>query len=284
MTVETTPSASAPQTGDEGLPLPIAGSTRLFLIVGDPIAQVGSPLLFNAAFRRRGIEAVLFPAQVAAEDLKVFVDGLRRLQNLDGIIITIPHKIAFCDLVDWVEANGRRVGAVNAVRREADGTLVADNFDGEGCLRALEGSGHSVTGRSALLVGAGGAGSAIAHALADRAVARLVIHDVDRARRERLVEGVRAHHSLEVDAGGADPAGFDIVVNATPLGMRPGDPMPVDPARIAPEAMVIDAILQPGLSPFLEAAAQRGAFVQGGRQMLAGQVEAIIDFAGVGRR
>ena len=284
MTLDARPEPAGPEPPDDGIPLSIAGDTRLVVIVGDPIAQVGSPALFNAEFYRRGIRAALVPAHVAAADLSAFVAGLRVMQNLDGIVITIPHKIAFVDLVDKVGANGRRVGAVNAVRREADGTLVADNFDGEGCCRALEGSAQSVADRSVLLLGAGGAGRSIAHSLADRGVARLGIHDVDPQRVEQLVASVRAHHGVDVEAVAADPEGFDVIVNATPLGMRPGDATPVDPSRIASGTVVIDVILKPDLSPFLLAAKERGAFVQTGRQMLAGQVEAIIGFVGGGDR
>jgi shikimate dehydrogenase len=266
----------------EGLPLPLAGDTRLFLIVGDPIAQVGSPRLFNAAFRRRGARAVLSPAHVTAAGLPAFLAGLRLLRNLGGIVITIPHKIAFMDHVDRIEANGRRVGAVNAVRCDADGTWVADNFDGEGCMRGLAEAGGTVAGRSVLLIGAGGAGSAIAHAVADRGPGRLRVHDTDASRLDRLLSGLGAAHPLLASEGGPpDPEGFDVVINATPLGMRAGDPLPVAPERIRPDATVIDVILKPPVSPLLAAAEARGCTVQPGLRMLAGQVEAIADFFGV---
>lgn len=267
----------------EGVPLPLGGDTRLYVIVGDPIAQVGSPRLFNTAFRRLGARAVLVPAHVTAAGLHAFLAGLRELRNLGGIVITIPHKIAFMEHVDRVEANGRRVGAVNAVRCDADGTWTAENFDGEGCLLGLERAGHSVTDRSVLLVGAGGAGSAIAHSVADRRAARLRIYDTDASRLDRLIAGVRAAHpGRPVEAGRPEPEEFDVVINATPLGMQPTDPYPVDPERLRPGSLVVDAILKPPVSPLLEAARTRGCTIQPGLEMLAGQVEAIVRFFGLG--
>jgi len=271
-----------PPDDETCLPLPLSGDTRLFTIVGDPIAQVGSPRLFNACFRRRGARAVLFPSHVTAEGLPAVLAGLRRLNNLDGIVVTIPHKIALMDHADRIEANAARVGAVNAVRREADGTLVADNFDGEGCMRGLEEAGGSVAGRRVLLVGAGGAGSAIAHAVADRGPARLRIHDVHAARLDRLMNSLAAAHpAVDVDAGPPAPEDCHIVINATPLGMDKDDPHPVDPERIRPGATVVDAILKPPVSPLLRAAEARGCTVLPGLTMLAGQVEAVADFFGV---
>ncbi|HEX8164695.1 MAG TPA: shikimate dehydrogenase [Beijerinckiaceae bacterium] len=267
-----------------GLPLPLSGATRLYAIIGDPVAQVGSPAVFNAAFRRLGAQAVLVPMHVAAERLPDLVAGLRAIRNLDGVVATVPHKIAISGLLDRVEANGRRVGAVNAIRVERDGdraVWVGDNFDGVGCVRGLAKAGHALQGRSALIVGAGGAGSAVAHALADAGVARIRVFDVDKARRERLAESLRAHHAgLTVETGAPDPEGFDVAANCTPLGMRDEDPLPIDPARLAKGALVVDVVLKTPASRLLREAERRGCRTQGGRAMLDGQVEAILQFLG----
>lgn len=266
-----------------GLPLPLSGETRLFVIIGDPIAQVGSPGLFNPAFRRRGAKAVLVPAHVTPDDLPAAIEGFRRLRNLDGIVVTVPHKIAVMDLIDDVRPSGRRIGAVNAIRRLADGSLVGDNFDGKGCVRGLADDGRSVRGKSILIVGGGGAGRAVAHAMADEGPARLRLFDVDQDRLGQLVASLsKAHPDLAVDTGPPEPEGFDVVVNCTPLGMRPDDPYPIDPERIAPSTLVVDVILKPATSPLIEAAARRGCAVQRGIRMLEGQVEAICDFFEIG--
>lgn len=266
-----------------GLPLPLSGETRLHVIVGDPITQAGSPRLFNQAFRRRGANAVLVPLHVTPEHLPQALAALRHFCNLDGIVVTVPHKISVMELIDEVQDSGRRIGAVNAIRRLPDGRLVGDNFDGKGCIRGLAQAGHGVRGKSVLIVGGGGAGRAVAHAMADEGPSRLRLFDIDPQRQAELVASLsRAQPGLAVEAGTADPEGFEVVVNCTPLGMRPSDPYPVDPARLSPSALVVDVILKPVVSPLLEAAAQRGCATQPGIRMLEGQVEAICDFFGVG--
>lgn len=266
-----------------GLPLPLSGETRLFAIIGDPIAQVGSPGLFNPAFRRRGAKAVLVPIHVVPEDLASVLSAFRHLRNLDGIVVTVPHKIAVLELLDEVLPSGRRIGAVNAIRKTNDGRLIGDNFDGKGCVRALADSGRSVAGKSILIVGAGGAGRAVAHAIADERPARMRLFDVDAERLSQLVASVRdAHPDLVVEPGPAEPEGSEVVVNCTPLGMKPSDPFPVDPARINPTALVVDVILKPETSPLIEAATRRGCAVQRGIRMLEGQVDAICDFFAIG--
>ena len=262
-----------------GLPLPLSGETRVYIIVGDPIAQVGSPLRFNTAFRRRNMIAVLIPAHVLSDGLLPLLSGLRHMRNLDGIVVTVPHKFAVLDLVDEVGVSARRIGAINAIRCQPDGTWLGDNFDGKGCLDALQADGRSVSQRKILLVGAGGAGSAVAHSMADGGACMIHISDLDDCRQRRLAESlIDAHPHLSVEVGSNDPSGFDVVVNCTPLGMRDGDPFPVDPDAIRRDALVVDVILKPHRSPFLKAAEARGCATQPGSRMLEGQIEAMLDF------
>ena len=271
---------SEPSSG--GLPLPVTGTTRVYAIVGDPIAQVGSPRVFNTLFCERGVEAVLVPLHVASVDLGDAVRGLFACRNFDGLIVTVPHKIAAAGLVDRLGDNARRIGAVNAIRREADGAIVGENFDGAGCVIGLAKEGHRLAGKSAVLLGAGGAGSAVAHALADAGVTRMVIADTDTARAERLVASLKqSTPGLDAKQGSADPADADIAVNCTPLGMQPGDPYPMDLARLSPATLVVDVVLKPPVTPFLEAAAAKGCPTQPGYRMLEGQAEAVARFFGV---
>lgn len=208
--------------------------------------------------------------------------GFRAFANFDGIIVTVPHKVAVAGLVDRVGDAGKRIGAVNAIRREPDGTLLGDNFDGKGCVIGLQREGHSVSGKRTLIVGAGGAGAAVAHAFADEGASPITIFDVDTARAEALAASVRAAcPRIEVSAGTADPEGCDVVVNCSPVGMRPDDPYPVDPDRLESDMLVVDVILKPRISRFLEAAAERGCATQPGYRMLEGQAEAIARFFGV---
>ncbi|TVQ40351.1 MAG: shikimate dehydrogenase [Geminicoccaceae bacterium] len=270
-------------TGPEadGLPPPLHGRTRIYAILGDPIAQVGSPGFFNALFRRVGLQAVLIPLHVAPAGLEAVVTGLRCCRNFDGLIVTVPHKVAVMNLVDEVGARAQRIGAINAIRREPTGRLVGENFDGEGCVAALGAKGHDPAGRAALVVGAGGAGAAVAHALADAGITQLRLTDLDAGKAQDLAQAIRrAHPALPVEVGAADPSGCGLAVNCTPLGMQPGDPLPIDPYRLDAGAIAVDVILQPAVSPFLAAAAARGHSIQTGPLMLEGQVLSIARYFG----
>ncbi len=279
---ETSPAARQDANQEAGLPLPVGGDTRVYAIIGDPIAQVGSPHVFNTLFRNHAVRAVLVPLHVHPRDFAQAIQGLRTMRNMDGIIVTVPHKIAAAGLVDRLGDSARRIGAVNAIRREANGAYAGENFDGKGCVIGLAREGHRIRGRRALIVGAGGAGAAIAHAFADEGVSKIAIFDLDTERAKQLAAKVRAARpDVETGVGAPDPTGCDIVVNCSPLGMRRQDPFPVDPARLSPEMLVMDVILKPRISPLLKAAAASGCRTQPGYRMLEGQAEAIARFFGV---
>lgn len=266
----------------------ITGSTRLYAIIGDPIRQVGSPRVFNPIMARNKVDAVLVPMRIAPADLAAGVAGLKTIGNLDGLIVTIPHKMAVMALVDEVGRTGRLVGAVNAVRRGKDGRWVADMFDGRGCVRGLKDQGDDPAGRSALLVGAGGGGSAVACALAEAGVKRLTVCDIDRAKAERLariVAGAFPAVAVAVAAPaakGADPAGFDLVVNCTPMGMQPDDPPPVEINALRSGMTVVDIVLKQEPTALLAAAAARGGRTMNGHRMLQGQAMEVARFFGFG--
>lgn len=258
----------------------IDGSTRLLAVLGDPIAQVGAPAAWTGLFARQGINAVGVPLHVSADALPAMFNGLRELRNLVGLIVTIPHKPAMLDLVDEASARARQVGAVNVVVFRADGAAVGDILDGVGFVNGLHARGQSLDGRRALVVGAGGVGSAIAFALADAGVQAVRVNDALPERAARLAARLRAAN-VDARAAGPDPAGFDLVVNASPMGMRPDDPLPVDCARLDPSAVVADVVLHATLTPFLVAARQRGCYVQPGTHMMNYQIAHMAAFFGL---
>jgi shikimate dehydrogenase len=259
----------------------ITGTTRLFGVIADPIDHVRACEVFNPRFAARGLDAVLVPFHIRPADLAAALDGFRALANLGGVLVTIPHKEAILDLVDGTGPQAARVGAGNVVRRTADGRLEAENFDGLGFVAGLEAAGHGVAGRDVLLVGAGGAGKAIAYALAEAGVRRLVVANRDAARGEALAAGVAAvFPRVASEAGPADPAGVDLVVNATSLGLHAGDALPVDPARAEPHTVVCEIIMKPERTKLVEAAAARGLAVHLGRHMLDHQVPMLARYIG----
>ncbi len=262
----------------------VTGRTALYAIAGDPVAQVGAPARFNRLCRERGHDGVLVPLRVAAGELAAAFAGLRRIGNLRGLIFTIPHKIPMAALVDRLAPAARAAGAVNAARREADGAWTGDMFDGRGCVAAARAAGHGIAGREALQIGAGGVGRAIAFAFAEAGAARLAIHDIAPGRAAALAADVaRAFPRTAAAAPDGPPraAGHDTIVNASPLGMKPGDPPPVPPGAAGRGMLAIDVVLADRPTPFLAAAAEHGAAVQNGRAMLEAQIGAIAGFFGV---
>jgi shikimate dehydrogenase len=257
----------------------ITGTTRLYAIFGDPLAKARTPERFNALFAERRIDAVMVPAEVGPEGFAAAVAGFKGLRNCDGLILTMPHKQAMCAYVDELRENGRLVGAINAARRTASGRWVGDMFDGRGYLAALRNRRIELAGKRVHLIGAGGVARAMAMALAQAGVAALSLRDLDSTRAKQLAADVAAAFpSVRAEVVGADRYDCDIIANATPVGMREGDPLPCDPARIAAATIVTDVIPKPDITPLLAAARARGCAVVTGREMVEGQVGLIADF------
>nr|AXL05991.1 shikimate dehydrogenase [uncultured bacterium] len=262
---------------------PISGATRLYVVLGDPVTQVQSPALMNPIFARLGVDAVLVPVHARPADLDKVVDGLKRVGNLDGIFVTVPHKAAVRGLADRCAPMVEITGSANALRREPDGRWYAENFDGLGFVTGLTGAGHDPEGRHVALVGAGGAGSAIAAALLAAGVRRLSLSDVDIEKLAGLRARLDAHWpNRTVTSATPDPAGADIVVNATPLGLRPEDPLPFQLAALPAGSVVADIIMKPRETRLLREAAALGHRVHYGIGMLEGQLESYRAFFGLG--
>jgi shikimate dehydrogenase len=216
---------------------------------------------------------------VPAGGLADVLAGLRRMRNLAGFVVTVPHKTAVASLCDELGPAGRAVGAVNTVRRTADGRLVGDMFDGAGFVEGLRSQGHDPAGRRVLLLGAGGAASAIAFALAEAGARRVTVANRTRAKAQAVADRVRrAFPGADVAVGDADPRDHDMVVNATSLGMRPEDPLPLDVDLLRQDVLVAEIIMKPELTPLLEQARQRQCPIHYGRHMLDRQVELMARF------
>jgi shikimate dehydrogenase len=262
----------------------ITGATRLNVIVGDPIAQVKSPAGMTAGFAERGHDGVVVPVRVAPADLDAFLTVADKLTNLDGIIVTVPHKFACRKHCASGTERADFLGAVNIMRRRKDGAWHGEMVDGLGFVGAVRAQGFDPAGKRALLVGAGGAGSAIALALVEAGVRELAIADADAERRDSLIVRLAARGPAKVVAGSDDPSGFDLVANATPAGMRPGDPLPVDASRLSPATFVGCVITVPAVSPIIAAARERGCRTSTGSEMYAALQNAMLDFLLAGER
>lgn len=258
----------------------ITGRTRIVAHLGVPTEGFKAPMIYNPFFEARGVDAVVTPMGCEAADYAAFLPLLFRLRNIAGALVTMPHKIATVGLLDAASARVEIAGSCNAVRLR-DGQLEGDMFDGEGFVRGVRRKGVRLEGSGALVVGAGGVGSAIAASLAGAGVARLGLHDIRPEAVAALADRLRAHHpALELELGANDPAGWDMVVNATPLGMTPGDPPPVDVARIAPGTFVGEVVMAEGETALLAAARARGCRTQAGTDMLFEMIPAYLEYFG----
>lgn len=258
----------------------ITGTTRIYGLIGDPLKNAKSPMLLNKLFAEAQADAVCIPLEIGAGDLAEFVRGVRAVRNLAGLLVTMPHKQSMLDIVDVLHPTARQIGAINVIRCEADGRWVGAVFDGLGCVLGMQWEGYHPANKKVLLVGAGGAGRAIAFAVASAGARSLTISDVDEHRAEDLVKAVAAETGCIMHSGPPDPHGYEIVINATPLGMSKNDPMPVDPNRLEPGTLVVDIINSPDSTPLCDAARKRGCRTQDGGPMHRGQALLALRFLG----
>jgi shikimate dehydrogenase len=255
------------------------GATRVIAIIGDPIAQVKSPAGVTQALIERGCNAVVVPIHVSTQDLDGFIAGASLAKNFDGVIVTVPHKFDAYRHCATATERAHFLGAVNILRRNsADGGWHGDQLDGAGFVAGIHAAGCRPEGQRALMAGAGGAGSAIALALLDAGVSELAIHDGDATRRGALIGRLQQRHGAKVRAGSADPSGYGLVVNATPAGMRDGDPLPVDATRLTRNTFVGDVITVPAVTPLIAAARALGCKTQIGTGMFAAVCERMVAF------
>lgn len=260
----------------------IDGHTELIALIGYPMHTVKSPMIYNPYFESANINALVVPMGCRPEHFAALLRSLFALENMRGALITMPHKVATLALLDEVSVAVKVAGSCNAVRREADGRLVGDMFDGEGFVRGVRRKGLRLAGARALVVGCGGVGCAIAASLAGAGVNTLALFDANTASAEALADRLRQHYpALQVWVGSKNPQGFDLVVNATPLGMNAGDPLPLDVDSLSPNTLVGEVVMKAEMTPLLEAARARGCPVQIGADMLFEQIPAYLEFFGL---
>ena len=261
----------------------ITGKTLLLAHIGYPTDAFKAPLIYNPWFDQAGIDAVVVPMGVKAEDYPATLKVLSRFTNLRGALVTMPHKVTTVGLVDECTTTAKIAGSCNAVLLRPDGTLLGDMFDGTGFTRGLKRKGFAFAGAKCLVVGAGGVGSAIAASLAAEGVAALALCDPNVPAVEGLATRLRQHYpNLAVQIRSSDPAGYDLVVNGTPLGMKSSDPLPFDVTRLAPSTFVGEVVMKQEITPLLQAARAKGCRYQVGTDMLFEMIPAYLEFFGFG--
>jgi shikimate dehydrogenase len=267
---------------DGPAPLRITGKTKILFILGDPVAHIRGTAFFNAHFAENGFDAAASPLHVLPADLGSIIATIRKLRNVAGFGVTIPHKIEVLRHLDGMTERAAQVGAVNFVRRAADGGLTGDNVDGIGFTAGLARNGIAVEGRRVLQIGAGGAGRAIAFALAEAGAAAIRLANRTQEKAQHRADAVEAAYpSCRCIAGAADVASADLVVNTTSVGLHEGDPSPVDIAGLPAASAVADVIMSPETTPLLAQAEQRGHRIMRGREMLIQQLRLATEFLGI---
>jgi shikimate dehydrogenase len=261
----------------------ISGKTTLIAHLGYPTFAFKAPLIYNPWFEKNDIDAVVVPMGVKPEEYREFFPLLFKMSNIRGALVTMPHKVVTTELVDELTPTALVAGASNAVLVREDGSLVGDQFDGAGFVRGVLNKGFELQGKKVLVVGNGGVGSPIAASLAAAGVGSIGLFDPNAAASEALGGRLSEHYpDLQVSTGSKDPQGYDLVVNATPLGMNDDDPLPMDVDRISPETFVGEVVMKQQITPFLAAAKEKGCPIQVGTDMLFEQIPAYLEFFGFG--
>ncbi|WP_174509960.1 shikimate dehydrogenase family protein [Klebsiella oxytoca] len=257
----------------------ISGNTRLIAHLGYPTASFKAPMIYNPWFDHQQVDVKVVPTGVKPEAYATLVPALFTMTNIIGALVTMPHKIATCALVDHLSPAAMIAGACNAIRREADGSLSGDMFDGDGFVLGIRRKGFQPAGTRALVIGCGGVGSAIAASLAAAGVRALTLFDSRQEAAKALADRLWQHYpALDISLMQCDPQGHDLVVNATPLGMKASDPLPVDPQRLTPGTWVGEVVMTQEYTPLLQAAQAQGCPIQRGTDMLFEMIPAYLRF------
>ena len=261
----------------------LSGKTTLIAHIGYPTEAFKAPLIYNPWFEKHGIDAMVVPMGVKAEDYPVSLRQIFKFSNVHGALVTMPHKVTTMSLADDASITARIAGAANALLKRADGTLLADQFDGAGYARGVARKGFKTKGSRILIVGTGGVGSPIAASLAADGAASISLFDLNTASAEGLASRLKQYYpDMEVNVTSNDPAGYDMVVNATPLGMKDTDPLPFDPERLSPTTFVGEVVMKQEITPMLRASIARGCKYQVGTDMLFEMIPPYLEFFGFG--
>lgn len=260
----------------------VTGKAAVYFMLADPVAHTKSPGMFNEKFERAGSDAVMVPVSFPIEHFDAMWSAFKLMRNLKGMIVSVPFKRHVYEACEHANPRAERVKSANAVIRQGDGTFRCDNFDGAGFVTGLQKTGHAINGKRVLLVGAGGAGSSLAYCLAEEGAVAVTISDVDPVRVSGLAALVNRSFPNCITSGGApDPRGYDLVVNATPMGLNTGDPTPIDLDLLEPRMTVVDIIMEPRETPLLRRANELGCKVQYGQHMMDCQMALLAEFLGV---
>ena len=262
----------------------LSGKTTLIAHIGFPTTAFKAPLIYNPWFDSKGIDAMVVPMSVKAEDYPVSLREIFKMDNVHGALVTMPHKVTTASLVDEVSTTAKIAGACNAILKRPDGSLLGDMFDGSGFVRGIQRNGFKCEGAKVLLVGAGGVGSAIAASLAAAGIGAISVYKTKSDAAVNLVARLQQYYP-QIDTRlvyTTDVTGFDLIVNGSPLGMKDDDPLPFDLTNLSPSTFVGEVVMKKEMTPRLEIAKAKGCPYVIGTAMLFEMIPAYLEFFGFG--
>ncbi|MFT4119662.1 shikimate dehydrogenase family protein [Bradyrhizobium sp.] len=257
----------------------VNGRTRVYAIIGHPIEQVRSPEAITYELRRRGLNAILLPFDVSPQAFDELFSQLLAVENLDGLIITVPHKVRARELCTRVGPLAEISGSASVIARTADSKWVGELFDGMGCIAAIRNRGVTFDRKRVLLLGVGGAGAGIAVEIARQAPAEIHIHDPDGEKAARVMARLSPRFPAQrFSVGMPSLDGVDILINASPVGMLDPTRTPIEASHFPPHLVVMDVITDPAPTRLLRTAEESGCIAVYGREMFDSQIAGACDF------
>jgi len=253
------------------------GSTKIYGCLADPIDHVKAPTIFSSIFKEKNIDAVMIPIHVDKDNLENVITTLKTIKNFEGMTVTIPHKKSIAKLCDYLEQDAEFTQSVNWIKFDRDRKLIANNFDGQGFVNGFLGQNFSIENKKVCIFGAGGAAVSIACSLASQNIKSLKIinRNVDKANElMKKVKVINKNLLVEVDQykDNSQLYNFNIIINATSLGLRKNDKLPFDVTKTSPEAVIADIIMQPLETDLLKKALDLGRSVHYGKYMIESQI------------
>jgi len=259
------------------------GSSRVYAVFGDPVAQVQTPRLINPLFARHGHNIFAVPFRVTPFRFVAIWEAFAGIDSVAGIGVTVPHKVAAAAQCAVLTDAARAVGAVNSVQRRPDGSMHGALFDGTGFVDGLGSHAARLRDAHVLMIGAGGAGRAIAHSLATAGIASLGIIDPDGDASRYTTEMVNRVAGRELAFAAAPRLqGYDLLINASPVGVKPGLTLPLDLSELRGDMLVADIASLAGETDLLRAARAKGCATSDGNDMLEAQIALIAGYAAGG--
>jgi shikimate dehydrogenase len=261
------------------------GSTKIYGCLADPIEHVKAPTIFTSIFNKKKIDAVMIPIHVSKDNLSEVISSLKLIKNFHGLTITIPHKTDIVTYCDFLEPDADKTKAVNWIKFDENRKLIGNNFDGKGFVNGFLEQKYSLTNKSVCLFGTGGAGVAIAYALANENLKKLTFinRDINKANNlkgninkiySNLHIQVLSHLNYELDD-------FDLVINATSLGLKNNDKLPFDVNKTRLDCIIADIIMNPSDTELLKQAKYMGRTIHYGKYMIESQIELVGNFLNI---